>query len=483
MKKRILAMLLAAVLIIALVGCGKNKREIIRLTLSTEDSEAILKAAGITLPDVEDVPAAGSTVKYYAWYDDFHNYSEDEIVNTGYFTFSEKYGCEIEWIECTWGDRFTALANLVLSGESPDIYPCNSEVFPTYIFNGVFEAVDDYVDYNEPLWKEMKNFADTYFRLGDKHYAIITDSTFGNVCAYNRRVLSEWGFDDPAELYYNDEWTWDVFYDMCLDFSSPDDDRYALDSWAYSCALMRSSGATVVNLDPDTGKFVSNLDDPRLERAANLLYDLTKNECCYPKWENGNKIRYDVNGGGIKEGLCLFWLSPSWAFTGPVDDMSDIWGDISAGEVMFVPVPRDDNGDGKYYLETVPAGYCLIVGAKNPEGAALLAACERFKIIDPTVISIDRRQLEETYLWNQDMLDMYDICYSLSSDSSNTIINYEGGLGSRLYSVVDTFDNLAHRDISQTMTWSQAKEKHGDQLIYYIDDLNTQMDEYIKSNS
>lgn len=477
--KRIIAIILAALMITALVGCGKQRRKIVELTLSTEDSEAILNAAGIRLPDKEDTPAAGTTTKFYAWYDAFHNYAEDEIVNTGYFTFKEKYGCEVEWIECTWGDRFTTLANLVISSQSPDFYPVYTETFPNYVLNGVFVSVDDYVDYDDPLWRDMKDFADTYFMLDDKHYAIITDATFGNVCAYNRRVVEEYGYDDPAEMYFNNDWTWDVFYDICVDFSNPDDNRYALDSWAYSNALMRSSGATVVNLDTETGRFVSNLDDPRLERAANLLYDLTKDECCYPKWKNGNKIRNDVNGGGIKEGLCLFWLSPSWAFTGPVEDMSAIWGDISAGELMFVPVPRDDDGDGRYYIETVPSGYCLVKGGTNHAGAALVAACDRFKIIDPTVISIDRKQLETTYLWNQDMLDMYDICYSLCSDSSDTILNYGEGYGAKLNSVVDTFDNLAHRDISDTITWAQAKEKYGDQLQYYIDDLNTTLDDYI----
>ena len=51
--KRFIAIFLAALMIIALVGCGKQKRKIIELTLSTEDSAAILAAAGIKLPDKE----------------------------------------------------------------------------------------------------------------------------------------------------------------------------------------------------------------------------------------------------------------------------------------------------------------------------------------------------------------------------------------------------------------------------------------------
>ena len=62
MTKRIVAILLAAVMILALVGCGKQRREPIQLTLSTEDAEAILAAAGIMLPDAEAAAGANSVV-------------------------------------------------------------------------------------------------------------------------------------------------------------------------------------------------------------------------------------------------------------------------------------------------------------------------------------------------------------------------------------------------------------------------------------
>ena len=48
--KRILAISIAVIMIIALVGCGDGDRKIVRLTLDAQDSEAILAAAGIVLP-------------------------------------------------------------------------------------------------------------------------------------------------------------------------------------------------------------------------------------------------------------------------------------------------------------------------------------------------------------------------------------------------------------------------------------------------
>lgn len=62
--RKTVAVLTVIFLIAGLVGCGKQRKDPIRLTLSTEDSEAILRAAGITLPDVENANGANSTIKY-----------------------------------------------------------------------------------------------------------------------------------------------------------------------------------------------------------------------------------------------------------------------------------------------------------------------------------------------------------------------------------------------------------------------------------
>ena len=473
--KKIIALLLVGLMIVGLVGCGSSSREVVQLTLATEDAEAILAAAGIMLPDVEETAAAGTTVKWFAWYDDLQNYSEDEVLNSGYWTFQEKYGCTVNWVECTWGTRFDELATLILASDSPDFYPGHDDIFPSNCLKGMFVPVDDYIDYDDPLWSGEKEYAYSYYSINDRPYVIVYDNTFNNVVAYNRRVMEEYGYDDPAELYYNDEWTWDVFYDMCVDFTESDENRYALDGWYYSVALMHSSGETIVTYNTETQQFESNIDSPAIERAASLLYDLSKNGTIYPVWDNSWTIRNGTEGGGIKEGLCLFYLGGTWMFTGTVDTISGTWGDLEEGELMFVPLPRDDDGDGNYYTESIPTGYAIIQGSSNPEGVALLAACMRFKVLDPTVIGIDRQQLEEKYLWTEEMLAMYDECYALAT-ADHTIVTYGEGYGDKLYTVLDTLERIAQS--ADASTWASLKESYSEQVDYYVDQLNQQIDSY-----
>lgn len=476
--KKIIALAMVVLMVFALVGCGSNKRVIVEVTLSTEDSEAILAAAGISLPDVTEVAAAGSTVQLFSWYDSFHNYSEDEIVNTGYFTFKEKYGCEIEWVETTWDKRFDDLANLILGGTPADFYTMETDIFPTYCIKGMFQPVNDYIDYDDPLWQGTKTVAENYFSLGDNTYIMAIDIGATQVVGYNRRVIDEWGFEDPAQLYYNDEWTWDAFYDMCLEFSDPDEDRFALDGWYYDTALMDSSGTTIVKYNIETGLFESNLDDPRLERSAELVYNLKKNECIFPVWDRGWQLRggAEVQGTGIKDGLCLFFIVGTWGFTGTVEEISAVWGDVTEGEVMFCPLPRDEAGDGNYYCSVKPTGYCIISGASNPDGVALLAACERFKVLDPTVVSIDEKQLRETYLWTEEMLEMYDICHD-AANSEYVSVEYNDGLGTKLADSAGECKRIGRKATAQT--WAQLKEKYSEQVIYYINELNSDIAEYV----
>lgn len=478
MAKRILTLALALLMIFVFVGCGKTGREVVKVTLSTEDSEAILAAAGITLPDAETAAGANSTVRFLSWFDPFQNYSEDEIVNTGYFTFQEKYNGQLEWVETDYFERNDDLAQYVLSDNVPDFTiagTSNTATYPMSCIKGMYEPIDDYIDYTDPLWADMAEAAE-YFALGDQHFAIVTDLSYKDVVPYNRRVMQDWGFDDPAELFANDEWTWDVFYDMCTQFSDPDENRYALDGWYYVNGICeQSTGITIISRD-ENGDFISNLDNPIIEVAENMIYDLVKNECTYREgtdyWAGRNDMQY---GAGVKDGLCLFWFCDKIGFTLPVDEMNQIWGDIEAGEIMFVPLPRYQDGDGVYYLNATPSGYMMCYGAKNPEGVALLASCERFKVIDPTVIDVDRRQLQYKYLWSEEMLEMHDTCKELVYD--NVVMFYTGDLTDNLNNVYNSIDWGINRGGANT-SWAQIKEQNREALDYYLDELNSYIDEY-----
>ena len=483
--KRLIAFALTLLMILALVGCGRGTRQPIELTLSTEDSAAILAAAGIRLPDIEDAAGANTEVQWFGWSDPFQNYSEAEIVNTGFYTFKEKYNCTLKFIETTYEEHSSELAALVMATTSPDVMPGGSNataIFPQSVLSDMIQPCDPWIDFDDPLWAPMKELADL-FAIGDRHYQICITTKPSNVVTYNRRVFSEWGFDDPAELYANDQWTWKEFYDMCVEFSDVDSDRFALDGYAYVGMFTQGAGVQVLEHDTENG-YYANIDDPRLERAMQYLYDIKKNDCTY-RGKNGERwaLREGGFGAGLKEGLCLFYVIGESFFTNTVEEISATWGDMEAHELMFVPIPRDEQGDGNYYLESsfedVKGAMAIIKGAKNPEGAALLASCIRFKVIDPVVINIDEKQLKEKYLWTDEMIDMSKTCKRIADE--HFIVDPTGNLPSNLQDPIRALMGDGIIRTSNDTSWAQLKETYSEQVEYYIEQLNAQLDALAQS--
>lgn len=105
-----------------------------------------------------------------------------------------------------------------------------------------------------------------------------------------------------------------------------------------------------------------------------------------------------------------------------------------------------------------------------------MASCDRFKVIDPTVVDIDRMQLETTYMWNQDMLEMWDECYELAV--ANPRIDLTGDLPDNLNTIVGNLGNGIIRSENPS-TWAQLKEQNREAFEYYIDELNAMVADYV----
>ena len=180
----------------------------------------------------------------------------------------------------------------------------------------------------------------------------------------------------------------------------------------------------------------------------------------------------------MKEGKLLFYILGESFFQQPVSDIEANFGAISEGVLMFAPLPRDPNGDGTYYLASsfvdIYGCYCIVSNARNPEGAALLAACIRFKVIDPVVSTIATRQLKETYLWSDEMVAMSEECDEIAA--AHRVFDLGGNLPDNLGNALNGISWAIARS-SDPQSWGQLKEQYRDQIEYYIEELNNLIEE------
>lgn len=233
--KKYTAVAMAAAMAAGLTACGGDSGnaevttttqatvEINTAELSEEDAAKVADVADLLTGELEN-----KTIKWFSFYDPFHASTSGNTKALSLELFEEKYDGNIEYIQTTWANRFNDLSTQIVGGEGVDfIAGGDLDSFPKGVTNGMFQSVDDLIDYDSELWAPQKNIND-YFELNGKHYLIATQATTGQVVFYNRQTIEGYGFDDPADLLEAGEWNWDTFKGMLLEFCDADSECYGL---------------------------------------------------------------------------------------------------------------------------------------------------------------------------------------------------------------------------------------------------------------
>ncbi|MBR2305372.1 MAG: extracellular solute-binding protein [Ruminococcus sp.] len=469
MTKRILAAACSLTLAASMAACGSSSDS------SSSNSSSHAPAASLTdsqkekINDLQsllpDEKLENTTIKWLAHYD--LNPSDGQVVDPGLQLFKDKYDGKIEYIQTTWDDRYTRLAKAVMANDSPDFFPADDmDAFPKGAIKAMFEPIDDYIDLNSELWAPSKTVCDAgYFNGG--HYIAGIDARPQYVCIYNRTTIEDAGFDDPAELYADDKWTWSVFTEMCEEFTNAEEDKYALDGYWYGKALNDTSGYPMIGLE--NGKLVNNMDKPEITKVQDMMYELSKQNVVFPRSDNNWKTRGDGSTGeGLGSGLTLFIPVGTWAIEGTTES-TKIFGDVEGGEVMFVPMPRLDDGDGKYYVSAGIHGFLLCKNAPNPKGFAAYMNC--LQVAKQNAADIGEEQLRDEYKWTDEMIEMRKTVYQLAAE--NPVFDYQEGVTPELSTLMMTVNQATMVTGGGATTWSECVASNKTAVDYLIDECNS----------
>ena len=188
--KRYAAAATAAALALGLTACGGEGTadettvttttqatvEINTAELSEEDAAKVADVADLLTGELEN-----KTIKWFSFYDPFHATTSGNTKALSLELFEEKYDGVIEYVPTTWANRFNDLSTKIVGGEGVDfIAGGDLDSFPKGVTNGMFQSVDDLIDYDSELWSGVKDIND-YFELNGKHYLIATAATKSKV--------------------------------------------------------------------------------------------------------------------------------------------------------------------------------------------------------------------------------------------------------------------------------------------------------------
>ncbi len=371
--------------------------------------------------------------------------------------FQDVYGGKVEYIQCTYAERYDKLAQSVSSGEGIDFfYAGNLDAFPKGVIRGMFAPIDDYIDFDSPLWEDVQEVNDQFMWDG-KHYVAAAQTTGDNVAVvYNRKTVQEAGLDDPADLYANGDWTWDTFEGMLESFCDPDNQRYGIDGWWFEFGLMNTIGVPPVGMQD--GKLVSNIGDPAMERVQNWMYDLYQNGCIAI---GVGDYGWEAKPNYIGEGKLLFYPVGLYEFYTTPDQWKGKFGD----DAFFVPMPKDPEAD-EYYIPSGVEAYAFVKGGQNPEGVAKYLDCKRFTYTNEEAKAVADSIYVDDYGWTQEMVDMRNEMNDLSTE--NPVIDLSKGVSADCGDLLDSSLRLTTRGTP----WNETYDSIAATVETYINEVN-----------
>ena len=177
--------------VFAVAGCG-----------STGDSSSkVSTVKKVKVEDTQEIEAipddAQKTIRWMGTYDLNPDEKKGEDKSVEMTLFNNKCG-KVEYTRVTDSEKFDQL----------DIFKYEWMAFPAQVLKDMYQPVDDIVNFDDPLWADVKTAADK-FVMGGKHYVAPISFTVGTLMMYDQDVIDAEGLDDPYELYQNNEWNWD----------------------------------------------------------------------------------------------------------------------------------------------------------------------------------------------------------------------------------------------------------------------------------
>lgn len=461
--KRLAAISLALTSVLAVTGCGSSE----------SSSEAVTTVKKVAVNDtdlIEAIPdGAQKEILWMGTYDLNPTKGADKTVE---MTLFNNKGGTVNFSRVSDDEKFDKLASAIMSKKDvPDIFKYEWMAFPSQVLNNMYQSVDEIVDFTDPLWVDVSETADQ-FVLNDKHYVAPISFSVGTLFMYDHEMITTEGLDDPYELYMDGEWNWDSWYSLMDDFVSQapaGTERYGINGW-FQTQVIQQTGKTMVVYD---GKeFKSNLNDPDIERAENLLYDMGKNGFVDNEWR-GNASQ------ALKSGDLLFYCMGPWAMTGRN-------GPTEGDDWRVVPVPSDPNTEEKYMTSDMLA-YMWVKDSTAKEAVKTWFECCRIAQTDETYQQNGKEKfLNANPQWSEEMYQVYldassseykqvfDYGYGISPTMSRDSASQDGNCITRkLYEFTNKQDDNGHQ-----YTWSELRESYAATVESELKSINEKIAEY-----
>jgi len=186
-----------------------------------------------------------------------------------------------------------------------------------------------------PEWNQATLDA---FTINGKAYAFSNGINMSNTLLvfFNKRLFREAGLDPnlPYDMQKAGTWTWAAFIDICKKLTRDTNNDGKMDTYAMAAdlsteildAIISSNGATYVDKDPKTGKFVNATGRPEFLEALQFAIRLKNEGVLKPRPDGSN---WDWYKSEFIDGKVAMRIDESYIAIGDAVElkrMKDDWG-------------------------------------------------------------------------------------------------------------------------------------------------------------
>lgn len=414
MKKRIIALLLAVLMILSMTACGSkpdtttddNKASDAETTPETPAEDA---AAEEPKEDADTTTADGEveyTIQWFVGSSMIEN-GDADFIREKFIAAYPQYDINIVESDMDASGTLTAIAG----GEQID---CFWGDFYTILEGG---AGGTFLPLNEFFEKDGVDFTDLY---GEFCYntSTIDGQIYGVPQYYNTfKVFYNKTMADEKGITIPSEWTWDEFVETAKKFEDPDNGvKYGAVmsiAWTQTWAAMANNMGWYLTSVDDEGNVSVNLDDERLETVMQAVYDLGAVDHAIPTYteysaESINRRAELANQrtGMIIDGPFTFVWLKNYMFNDPGE------GNLPF-EVGVAELPSFPGGENCSYATNVGL-WGIPKTCGNPE-----AAYRFIRFIeneDPDCAALMSAYMSTYTKWDEQGVDVSDINYAVFSN-------------------------------------------------------------------
>lgn len=437
-----MAGILCMSLLFTAVGCSGNKND-----SGVDSEESIAETAAPTEETTED-PSRGQTIRWLGDYD----LNSVQGRSAALAMYEDFYDGKVEWIPCGYEDKYAVLSSRIQGGDPVDMVAFDARTMPDGVHGGLYQSLDDYLDFKEDIWKDMLDEIDMFAYHGS-HYIVPYDLSDPVLLTYSRTMFEENELDDPYTLYQEGTWDWDAFLQMMDTFVSANESRtkrYGI-AGMFGQALVQSTGRTLVEFDGKT--FTSHIADAEIEAAENLMSEIRTRKL----YDAALYTHFPTSGN------VLFFGMGDWSLAASNAKNPD-------ADLMAVPFPKMPESDAHYLSGSFEAKM-LVKNSDKGEAVAAYITCERMARTQEEIADAAREMaLEKDVSASGQVMgfvteEQYDAIAAYKSEIP-MLFDYGFGMqamqgeASGTFETRGTMNNLTDGMLLYNTTWEKLREMY-----------------------